>query len=114
MITPEKGQKQRSAVWVWDSIWLPAVVVNRSRKDCVLVRLKHGVTFPVKMANVVPRNPDCGGADIPSPTRDLPSNRDGRIGLWSNCASSSVSNKMNVDRRDPNDANCIERSLIEI
>jgi len=65
-ISPVKIPESDSAVWVWDSTWLPAVVVNRARTDCVLVRLEHGVTFSVKMANVATRDPACRGGDMPA------------------------------------------------
>ena len=58
--------RQDSMVWVWDSTWLPAMVVRRAAMDCLLVRLEHGVTFSVTMADTVPRDPACRGADIPS------------------------------------------------
>jgi hypothetical protein len=54
---PKASFKQGSKVWVWDSMWLPAVVVQRARMDRVLVRVDHGVTFTATMANLVPRDP---------------------------------------------------------
>jgi hypothetical protein len=51
------GFKQHSTVWVWDSTWLPAVVVHRVQTGCLLVRLTHGVTFSVNVANLLPRDP---------------------------------------------------------
>jgi|HubBroStandDraft_1064217.scaffolds.fasta_scaffold1000070_2 hypothetical protein len=81
--------KQHSMVWVWDSTWLPAIVVRGARMGCVLVRLAHGVTFSVTAANLVPRDPACRGGDIPSagtcrsfvlqPTRNGLTSKD----LWS-------------------------------
>ena len=60
--------RQDSMVWVWDSTWLPAVVVHRAPMNCLLVRLEHGVTFRVRvtMADLAPRDPACRGGDVPS------------------------------------------------
>ena len=55
-----------SRVWVWDSTWLPAIVVHRAQTDCLLVRLAHGVTFSVPPAVLRPRDPACRGGDVPS------------------------------------------------
>jgi hypothetical protein len=59
-ISLERGSK----VWVWDSMWLPAVIVYPAQTGRILVRLEHGVTFPVIMANLRPRDPAC--RDAPS------------------------------------------------
>jgi hypothetical protein len=71
VMTP--GQKmtfrQNSMVWVWDSTWLPAVVVQHAPMGCGLVRLDHGVTFNVTMADLPPRDPARCGGDVPSATR---------------------------------------------
>jgi hypothetical protein len=71
VMTP--GQKmtfrQNSMVWVWDSTWLPAVVVQHAPMGCALVRLDHGVTFNVTMADLLPRDPARCGGDVPSATR---------------------------------------------
>ena len=48
---------QGSKVWVWDSMWLPAVVVHRAQMDRVLVRVEHGLTFTATMVNLLPRDP---------------------------------------------------------
>jgi hypothetical protein len=65
VMTP--GQKmtfrQDSMVWVWDATWLPAVVVQHAPMGCALVRLDHGVTFNVTMADLLPRDP--AAADLP-------------------------------------------------
>jgi len=58
--------RKDSMVWVWDSTWLPAVVVHRVPMNCLLVRLEHGVTFSVTIADLVSRDPAFGGADISS------------------------------------------------
>jgi len=58
--------RQDSMVWVWDSTWLPAVVVHHVPMNCLLVRLEHGVTFSVTMADLAPRDPACRGGDVPS------------------------------------------------
>jgi hypothetical protein len=62
----EVSFKQHSMVWVWDSTWLPAIVVYRASNGCVLVRLTHGVTFSAPVANLLPRDPACRGSDVPS------------------------------------------------
>src|SRR5260370_40601424 len=49
--------RQNSMVWVWDSTGLPAVVVQHAPMGCALVRLDHGVTFNVTMADLLPRYP---------------------------------------------------------
>jgi hypothetical protein len=54
---------------VWDSTWLPAVVVQHAPMGCALVRLDHGVTFNVTMADLLPRDPARCGGDVPSATR---------------------------------------------
>ena len=68
-----RGQKmtfgQGSMVWVWDSTWLPAVVVQHAPMGCALVRLDHGVTFNVTLADLMPRDLALLGADIPSARR---------------------------------------------
>jgi hypothetical protein len=58
--------KQGSKVWVWDSMWLPAVVVQRAQMDRVLVRVEHGLTFTATMVNLLPRDPAGQQARPPS------------------------------------------------
>jgi hypothetical protein len=54
-------------VWVWDGHWLPAVVVGPGLSpDFLVVRFEHGVSAPVPSANIQPRQPSLGGADLPS------------------------------------------------
>jgi hypothetical protein len=53
-----------STVWVWDSTWLPAVVVDYG-VDLVRVRLTHGVTFSVDVDKLVVRDSAGGGKDAP-------------------------------------------------
>jgi hypothetical protein len=67
VITPRHKMtfRQDSMVWVWDSTWLPALVVQHAPMGSVLVRLDHGVTFNVVRANVLPRDPARRGSDIP-------------------------------------------------
>ena len=65
-IRPKMSLKQGSKVWVWDSIWLPAVIVHRPRMDRILVRAEHGVTFTATMANLLPRDPACQHPRSPS------------------------------------------------
>jgi hypothetical protein len=59
------GFKQHSTVWVWDSTWLPAVVVHRVQTGCLSVKVTHGVTFSFNMANLLLRDPACRGGDMP-------------------------------------------------
>jgi hypothetical protein len=54
---PKMSFKQGSKVWVWDSMWLPAVVVDGAGMDRILVRVEHGLTFTSTMANLLPRDP---------------------------------------------------------
>ena len=63
---PKMSFKQGSKVWVWDSMWLPAVIVHRPRMDRILVRVEHGVTFTATMANLLPRDPACQHPRPPS------------------------------------------------
>jgi hypothetical protein len=58
--------RQGSTVWVWDSMWLPAVVVHRAQMGRILVRAEHGLTFSSTMANLLPRDPACQPARPPS------------------------------------------------
>jgi hypothetical protein len=46
-----------SPVWVWDTTWLPAVVLDRAQKGRLLLGLDHGVTFIVTTASVEARDP---------------------------------------------------------
>jgi hypothetical protein len=62
---PKMSFEQGSKVWVWDSIWLPAVVVHGAQIDRVVVRVEHGVTFTATMANLLPRGPACQPARPP-------------------------------------------------
>jgi hypothetical protein len=62
----EVSFKQHSMVGVWDSTWLPAIVVYHASTGCVLVRLTHRVTFSVPVANLLPPVPACRGSDVPS------------------------------------------------
>jgi hypothetical protein len=54
---PKMSLKQGSKVWVWDSMWLPAVVVHRAPTGRILVRAEHGLTFTATMADLLPRDP---------------------------------------------------------
>jgi hypothetical protein len=63
---PKTSFKQGSKVWVWDSMWLPAVVVHRASMGRILVRAEHGLTFSSTMANLLPRDPACQPARPPS------------------------------------------------
>jgi hypothetical protein len=58
--------EQGSTVWVWDSMWLPAVVVHRASMGRILVRAEHGLTFTSTMANLQPRDPACQPVRPPS------------------------------------------------
>jgi hypothetical protein len=61
--------REDSMVWVWDSTWLPAVVVQHAPMGCALVGLDHGVRFNVTMADLLPRDPARRGGDVTSATR---------------------------------------------
>jgi hypothetical protein len=69
MDTSQAKQITRAApVWAWDGDWLPAVVAEAGVKrggGFLIVRLEHGVTMPVPMARLRPRNPTLRGADKP-------------------------------------------------
>jgi hypothetical protein len=67
----EKSFRPGSLVWVWDSLWLPAVLVNPIAMDRWLVRLDHGVTFSATTADLVARDPARLGSDIPSANSHL-------------------------------------------
>ena len=54
-----------STVWVWDSTWMPAVVVGRTQTGFVLVRFEHGVTCSVAMSDLHPRDLTSRGNDRP-------------------------------------------------
>ena len=56
-----------SPVWVWDSIWLPAVVVRPTQANSILVRFEHGVTYRVRESDAEPRDPASRGGDTPAP-----------------------------------------------
>jgi hypothetical protein len=62
---PELSLEPGSKVWVWDSTWLPAVVVFFFRMDCVSVQLEHGVIFSVGVTNLAARDPARRGRDVP-------------------------------------------------
>lgn len=64
-IAPGPTLQQGTPVWVWDSTWLPAVVVDWARLDCLLVRLEHGVTFRAALADVAVRDAASRGSDVP-------------------------------------------------
>ncbi len=63
---PKMSFKQGSNVWVWDSMWLPAVVVHRAPMGRILVRVEQGLTFTATMVNLLPRDPACQHARPPS------------------------------------------------
>lgn len=63
---PKMSFKEGSNVWVWDSMWLPAVVVHRAPMGRILVRAEHGLTFTSTMANLLPRDPACQQVRPPS------------------------------------------------
>jgi hypothetical protein len=58
--------EQGSLVWVWDSTWLPAVVVEADRMGSLLIKLEHGVTFSSTDTYLVARDPARCGDDLPS------------------------------------------------
>jgi hypothetical protein len=63
---PKMSFEQGSKVWVWDSMWLPAVVVHQAPMGSMLVRVEHGLTFTASMVNLLPRDPTCQQARPPS------------------------------------------------
>ena len=52
-------------VWAWDGSWWPAVVADTRADGFLIVRLENGVTVPVPMARLQPRDPTLRGADKP-------------------------------------------------
>ena len=62
---PEIRILQGSTVWVWDSTWLPAVVVRPAQTGFVLVRFEHGVTCSVAMSDLEPRDAASRSGDKP-------------------------------------------------
>jgi hypothetical protein len=56
---------QGSTVWVWDSTWLPVVVVGPTRAGFVLVRFEHGVTCSEAMSGLQPRDLASRDSDRP-------------------------------------------------
>jgi hypothetical protein len=58
--------EQGSKVWVWDSMWLPAVVVQPAPMGRILVRVEHGLTFAATLMNLLPRDPAGQHAQPPS------------------------------------------------
>jgi hypothetical protein len=62
---PRLTFKLGAQVWVWDSTWLPGVIVQRTRRDSLSIRLDHGVTFCADIANLAVRDPARRGADVP-------------------------------------------------
>jgi len=64
---PQRGDEHQPkfSVWVWNSIWLPAVVVRPAQMGRVLVRFEHGVTFNAMVSQVRSRDPASSGSDMP-------------------------------------------------
>jgi hypothetical protein len=63
---PKMSMPQGCTVWVWDSTWIPAVVVvGRTQRGFVLVRFEHGVTCSVAMSDLQPRDLTSRGNDRP-------------------------------------------------
>jgi hypothetical protein len=52
-------------VWVWDSTWLPAVVLRPAQMGFLLVRFEHGVTCTVAISELLPRDIASRGGDRP-------------------------------------------------
>ena len=51
--------KEHTAVWIWDTGWWPAYVVNPAldlESNTMLVRFENGVTAPVKASEVLQRD----------------------------------------------------------
>ena len=72
--------RQGSTVWVWDSTWIPAVVVRPTQTGFVLVRFEHGVTFSVAIADLQPRDLTSRGNDKPISGRNVLMKRAGDEG----------------------------------
>jgi hypothetical protein len=53
-------------VWVWDSVWLPAVVVGPAQTGSMLVRFEHGVTLNVAVSDLQLRDPALRGDEKPA------------------------------------------------
>jgi hypothetical protein len=69
MAASQAKQIERAApVWAWDGNWWPAIVtdtlVQRDR-GFLIVRLEHGITMPVPIARLRPRDPMLHGTDKP-------------------------------------------------
>jgi hypothetical protein len=61
-----KHVKRAAPVWVWDGHWWPAVVKYAGRGGgSLIVRLENGVTVPVSMDKLRPRDPALRGSDKP-------------------------------------------------
>jgi hypothetical protein len=63
------GLLPQAPLWVWDGTWLPAHLVEASLDSAagrVLVRFSHGVSAPIEVSRVVPRDPALHGSDRPS------------------------------------------------
>jgi hypothetical protein len=69
---PKMPIRQGSTVWVWDSTWIPAVVVRSTQTGFVLVRFEHGVTCSVGMSDLQPRDLTSRGNDRPIWGRNRP------------------------------------------
>ena len=65
MGTTRKCVSCRVLWWVWDSTWMPAVVVRRTQSGFVLVRFEHAVTCSVAMSDLQPRDLTARGNDRP-------------------------------------------------
>jgi hypothetical protein len=62
-------------VWVWDSTWLPAVVVRPAQMGFLLVRFEHGVTCTVAISELLPRDIASRGGDRPARSRGFRSDQ---------------------------------------
>ena len=62
---PEMSILEGSTVWVWDSTWIPAIVVRRTQTGFVFVRFEHRVTCSVAMSDPEPRDSASRDRDKP-------------------------------------------------
>jgi hypothetical protein len=62
---PETNILQHSTMWVWDSSWLPALLVRLALTGFLLVKLKHGATCSVGVSDLEPRDPVFQDGDTP-------------------------------------------------
>ena len=60
---------RNTPLWAWHDGWWPAVAVEELsgiNETMLVVRLEHGVSVPVLVTEVEPRNPALRGTDKPA------------------------------------------------